>query len=187
MKLILMGIQGSGKSTQGVRLAKKFGLQYLSTGHIFRDMAQSKSRLGRYLKETMAAGLLIPDKKTIEIVEEYLARPEYKKGYIMDGFPRTIFQAEQFKHKLDLVIYLNVTDKEALWRISYRNDVLRDDETVIAVRKRIELFHKVTKPVLLFYRRRKMLVEVDGEQPKTKVAEEIMKQVAKIKVSKKNT
>lgn len=175
-----MGIQGSGKSTQGVKLAKEFGLRYLSTGHIFRDMAQEKSKVGRYLKETMAAGLLISDSKTIKIVEEYLSRPEYEKGYIMDGFPRTINQAEKFKHNLDLVIYLNVSDKEALWRISYRNDVLRDDETVIAVRKRIELFHKVTKPVLSYYRRRKLLVEIDGEQPKAKVTDEIMKYVSKI-------
>ena len=182
-----MGIQGSGKSTQGVKLAKKFGVQYLSTGHIFREMAQEKSKLGRYLKETMAAGLLVPDKKTIEIVQEYLDRPEYKKGYIMDGFPRTVYQAEKFNHKLDLVIYLDVSDKEALWRISYRNDVLRDDETVIAVRKRIELFHKVTKPVLTFYRRRKLLVEIDGEQSKTKVEDEIMKYINNILVSKKSS
>src|SRR3989344_5521070 len=96
MKIIIIGIQGAGKSTQGNLLSKKLKVPYLSTGHIFRELSKEHSKLGRYIKEVMNAGYLIPDNKTLEIVSEYLSRPEYYKGYILDGFPRTIEQAKAF-------------------------------------------------------------------------------------------
>lgn len=179
MKIVLMGIQGSGKSTQGNLLSKELKVPYLSSGHIFRKMAKEKTKLGRYVKETMNAGLLIPDKKTVPIIEEYLSKHEYAKGYILDGFPRTLYQVKRFKQKIDKVFYLKVSDKEALWRLSYRNDLVREDETLKAIRKRIELFHKVTEPVLSFYRKKKILVEVNGEQPIQKVHQEILKYLKK--------
>src|SRR5205085_4865653 len=129
--------QGAGKSTQGNLLSEKLHLPYLSTGHIFREMAKEKTQVGRYIKETLNAGYLIPDDKTIEIVEEYLSKPDYDKGYILDGFPRTITQAKSFTNGVDAVVYLHVTDKEALWRLSYRNDTTREDETLAGIRKRI--------------------------------------------------
>src|SRR5688500_12430084 len=98
MKIVLIGIQGSGKSTQGNLLSEKLNVRYLSTGHIFRELAKEKTPLGRYIKETMNSGYLIPDDKTLEIVNEYLSRPEYEAGYILDGFPRTIEQAEKFRN-----------------------------------------------------------------------------------------
>ncbi|MBI1862609.1 nucleoside monophosphate kinase, partial [Candidatus Microgenomates bacterium] len=108
MKLVLTGIQGSGKSTQGNLLVKQLGLPYLSTGHIFRQIAKEKTTLGRYIKTVMNAGILIPDDKTIEIVNTYLSRPEYKRGYILDGFPRTIEQAKRFRNNVDKVIYIDI-------------------------------------------------------------------------------
>ncbi|MBL7158985.1 nucleoside monophosphate kinase [Candidatus Microgenomates bacterium] len=179
MKIILMGIQGSGKSTQGNLLSKNLNLPYLSTGHIFRDMTKEKSKLGRYLKETMNAGFLIPDQKTVFIVKEYLSRSEYEAGFILDGFPRTLYQAKKFDHHIDRVFYLKVSDKEALWRLSYRNDVVREDETLKAVRKRIELFHKFAEPVFTYYRRRKLLIEVNGEKPIKEVNQQILKYLKK--------
>lgn len=173
-----MGIQGSGKSTQGNLLANKLKLPYLSTGHIFRKMAKEKTKWGRYVKETINAGILIPDKKAVPIVEEYLTKKEYQNGYILDGFPRTLYQAKHFSHRLDKVFYLRVSDKEALWRLAYRNDLVREDETVKAVRKRIELYHQHTEPVLTHYRRRRLLVEINGEQPIKKVNQQIMKHLS---------
>jgi adenylate kinase len=82
MKLILIGIQGAGKSTQGNILSEKLGIPYLSSGHIFREMAKEKTQLGRFLKVTLNAGFLVPDDKTIAIVEEYLSHSEYSNGYI---------------------------------------------------------------------------------------------------------
>ncbi len=175
MKLILLGIQGAGKSTQGNLLKKKFNIHYLSTGHIFRDLAKEHTIIGRRIKETMNAGYLIPDKQTLKIVSEYLSRPEYQKGYIMDGFPRTVKQAESFENGIDKVIYLKVSDPEALWRLSFRNhDDGRQDETLAAIRKRIMLYHKYTDPVLDFYRKHRKLVEIDGEQKIIDIHREIL-------------
>jgi adenylate kinase len=178
MKLILSGIQGAGKSTQGNILSKELGIPYLSTGHIFREMAKEKSKIGRYLKEVMNSGALIPDSTTLEIVSEYLKRPEYEKGYIMDGFPRTTKQAEAFENGIDKMIYLKVSDREALWRLSYRDDN-REDDTLAAIRKRIELFHEVTEPVIEWYRKKGQLVEVDGEKPIEEISKEILKEIKK--------
>lgn len=175
MKLIFIGIQGSGKSTQGNILAEKYGIPYLSSGHIFREMAKEKTPWGRYVKETLNAGFLIPDEKTIPIIEEYLAKPEYKNGYILDGFPRTSNQAEQFNNGVDKVIYLKVSDKEALWRLSGRiEDGIREDNTLQAIRKRIQLFHDQTKPVLDFYQKQGRLLEIDGEKPIAEVTQNIL-------------
>lgn len=174
MKIILIGIQGAGKSTQGNILSEKLKIPYLSTGHIFRTMAQEKTQVGRYIKEVMNAGFLIPDKKTMEIVSDYLSRPEYEKGYILDGFPRTIVQAKGFKNGITAVVYLHVSDREALWRLSFRNSGDRQDETLLAIRKRIELFHKFTEPVLEFYRKQGILLDIDGEKHIDDISKEIL-------------
>lgn len=173
MKIVLIGIQGSGKSTQGNLLSKKIGVPYLSTGHIFRELAKEHAPLGRYIKETMNAGYLIPDKKTLEIVSEYLARPEYEKGYILDGFPRTRFQAESFRNGIDHAIYINVSEEEALRRLSLRKDG-RNDETGRALKKRVELFYKFTKPVLEYYREKGILHEINGERPIAEIHQDIL-------------
>jgi len=173
MKIILIGIQGAGKSTQGNLLAEKLNLSYLSTGHIFRELAKEKTPTGRYIKETMNAGYLMPDEKALEIVSEYLRRPEYEKGYIMDGFPRTTAQAEAFANGIDKVIYLKVSDKEALWRLAGRDDN-REDETLAAIKKRIDLFHRFTEPVIEYYKRKGILLEIDGEKSIEDIRKEIL-------------
>ena len=173
MKLVLVGIQGAGKSTQGNMLSEALHIPYLSSGHIFREMAKDKSPLGRQLKETLNSGALVPDKLTLEIITEYLKKPEYVNGYILDGFPRTVPQAEVFNGSVDKVVFIDVSDKEALWRISGRISD-REDETLQAIRKRIELFHSVTEGILEFYRDRGMLIQVNGEKPVDEVFGEIM-------------
>lgn len=163
MKIVLIGVQGSGKSTQGNLLSEKLGVPYLSTGHIFREIAKEHTPIGRYIKETMNAGYLIPDDKTLEIVNEYLSRPEYEKGYILDGFPRTETQAKAFKNGIDAVLHIKVSDDEARKRLSLRDDD-REDATTKALMKRIELFHRFTEPVLEFYDKKGKLFEVNGER-----------------------
>lgn len=173
MKIILIGIQGSGKSTQGNILSEKLGIPYLSTGHIFRELAKEKTQLGRQIKLVMNAGILISDAKTLKIVSSYLSRPEYSKGYIIDGFPRTLTQVQNFKNGIDLAVYLKISDKEALWRISGREEV-REDETLLAIRKRIDSFHKFTEPVVDYYRNHGILLEIDGEQSIGEITTEIL-------------
>jgi adenylate kinase len=157
-------------------LSEKYNIPYLSSGHIFREMAKEKTQLGRWLKETLNSGALVPDDTTLEIVLTYLQKPEYANGYILDGFPRTVVQAEAFNGALDKVVYLKVSDREALWRISGRNDV-REDETLQAIRKRIQLFHELTEPVVDYYREQGKLVEVDGEVSVEEVFEQIVKEL----------
>lgn len=176
MKILLIGIQGSGKSTQGNLMSQKLSIPYLAVGNIFREMAKQETPLGKYIAETINAGNLIPDEKTLEIVKEYLQKPEYKNGYILDGFPRTVVQAKAFEDVINFVIYLGISDKEALLRISKRNDN-RADETPSAIQRRIELFHEATEPVLGYYREKGLLLEINGEQAIEKINQEILSKI----------
>lgn len=180
MKIVLVGIQGAGKSTQGNLLRDYYDVPYLSSGHIFRNLSREKTALGRYVKEIMSAGMLIPDEKTTEIVQEYLDRPEYQKGYILDGFPRTVPQAEAFRNGLMAVVHLEISDREALWRISGRimdGFEVREDDTLPAIRKRIAQFHEHTEPVIEYYRAKGLLEEIDGEQDVQTIFNEIVKRL----------
>lgn len=179
MKIVLIGIQGSGKSTQGNLLSKQLGIPYLSTGHIFRTLAKEKTTLGHYIKAVINTGMLVPDEKTIEIVNTYLSRPEYRKGYILDGFPRTIEQAKKFSNNVDKVIYLDIPQKEAIYRLVYRHSEAREDETIPAIKKRIESFKKFTMPVLEYYAKEKKLAEIDGTQSIETVNQEVLKSLGK--------
>lgn len=180
MKIVLIGIQGAGKSTQGNLLSGELGIPYLSSGHIFREMAKRKTKMGRWLKETLNSGALVPDETTNEIILDYLSKPEYKDGYILDGFPRTLPQALIFdkKNGVEKVVLIDVSDREALWRISGRVSD-REDETVHAIRKRIQLFHESTEPVIEHYRELGRLIHVNGEQEVPEVFEEIKTKLLK--------
>lgn len=186
LKLVLIGIQGAGKSTQGNLISKKYDIPYLSSGHIFRQMAKEKSPWGRYVKETVNAGILIPDKQTIQIVNEYLNKKEYSKGYILDGFPRTVRQAKMFKNGVDAVFHFNVSDKEAVWRLFGRlNEEVREDNTLEAIRKRIDLFHQLTEKVISYYREQGLLIEIDGEMSIDDIFKQITVEIDKIYQIKK--
>ena len=179
MKIVLIGIQGAGKSTQGNLLSEKLGLPYLSTGHIFRRIAKEKTKLGRKVKLIMTAGLLQPDGLTVKVVEEYLKRPEYEKGYILDGFPRTLQQVEKFKNGVDKVIHIKISEEEALKRLAGQNDGTRPDDSLEAIKQRIESFYKFTKPVLGYYKKKGMLVEIDGAKSIEEINKDILKSLEK--------
>ncbi|MBI2036607.1 nucleoside monophosphate kinase [Candidatus Microgenomates bacterium] len=175
MKIVLIGLQGSGKSTQGNLLRQKLGVPYLASGDIFRKMAMEESTSGKYVRETLAAGQLVPDDKTISIVEEYLTKPEYEGGYILDGFPRTLVQAQAFKEMIDKVFYIRVSDAEAWKRLKLRlAKQKRADDSPEAIKRRIALFHKMTEPLLDYYRAKQLLIEINGEQTIDKIHQDII-------------
>ncbi len=177
MRLVLFGVQGAGKSTQGKLLSRKLNLPYISAGHIFRNLARTKTKQGRYIKEVINTGALLPDDISVEIMKTYLSRPEYAHGFILDGFIRTKGQLEHFEDQIDLGIHIELSVKEALYRISYR-DENRSDETVTAVRNRIELYFEETQPVLDALEKASKLVTVDGAGSPEDVEELILESLA---------
>lgn len=157
MNIIIMGPQGSGKSTQGDLLAERLGIPHIQTGEIYRQIAQQDSELGRKVKAVLDVGGLIDDQVTFEVVDKHLA--EIKSGFIIDGFPRTLVQAQRELFPVDKVIYIRLTDEEAIKRLLLRK---RKDDTPEIIAERLKLYHQQTEPILDYYRKQGKLAEVDG-------------------------
>jgi adenylate kinase len=166
LSLILVGPPGAGKGTQAKRLAAHFGIPWISTGDILREAVASGSPLGKQAKEVMARGELVSDELMIGIVEERLARPDCRRGYVLDGFPRTAEQARALDRLLARlgresarVLSLEVPEDELVRRILSRGEG-RADDTREAVERRLEVYAQKTAPVLDHYRA--TLVRVPG-------------------------
>ncbi|HBQ50982.1 hypothetical protein A3B42_00620 [Candidatus Daviesbacteria bacterium RIFCSPLOWO2_01_FULL_38_10] len=151
-KILFLGVQGSGKSTQGRLLAQFLGLPYISTGDIFRAMTGE-------IKQILSQGKLVDDQTTSKIVEEKLREEEYSNGFVLDGYPRTMEQIKLFDPDFDKVIYLDLSDEEATKRLLAR---VREDDTAELIAERLRNYHKQTNPVLDYYRQKKILKQVDG-------------------------
>jgi adenylate kinase len=164
-RLVLLGKQGAGKGTQGDLLARKFEIQHLSTGQLFRDSASVGVPAGLDAKAFMDRGELVPDDIVVAVVEERFANPrEVDSGFVLDGFPRTEFQAEALDRilgvqHLDLVVDLHVPTEVVIERLMARN---REDDTEESISRRLALYEQETKPLIDFYRARGLLSTVDG-------------------------
>lgn len=159
MKILMIGPQGSGKSTQTEILAKDLNLPKISTGDIFREIAKSDSEEGRRIREIQNSGRLVDDKETAKIVEGRLKQDDIKNGFIMDGYPRNIIQKDLFDPKFDKVIYLKVPDEEVVKRLMARG---RADDTLEAIKTRLNLYYQQTQPLLDYYKNLGILVEIEG-------------------------
>lgn len=210
MKIIMLGAPGAGKGTQAKMIAEKCGIPHISTGDIFRANIKNGTELGAKAKEYMDKGLLVPDELVCDLVVDRIQQADCEKGYILDGFPRTIPQAEALENalnaieqKLDYAIDIDVPDENIINRMSGRRAcvgcgatyhvlfnptkvegkcdvcgeslILRDDDKPETVKKRLDVYHTQTQPLIDFYTERKVLVEVDGTQSMDKVFEDIMK------------
>ena len=210
MNLILLGAPGAGKGTQAKMIAEKCGIPHISTGDIFRANIKNGTELGAKAKEYMDKGLLVPDELVCDLVVDRIQQADCEKGYILDGFPRTIPQAEALENalnaieqKLDYAIDIDVPDENIINRMSGRRAcvgcgatyhvlfnptkvegkcdvcgeslILRDDDKPETVKKRLDVYHTQTQPLIDFYTERKVLVEVDGTQSMDKVFDDIMK------------
>ena len=192
MRLILLGPPGAGKGTQAQHLVAKYGLVQLSTGDMLRAAVKAGTPIGRQVQEIMARGALCPDDVVVSIVEDRIQQPDARKGFILDGFPRTVPQAEaldrmlaQHGMALDGVIELKV-DEEALVRriesrvaeMRARGEKLRDDDRPDVLHRRLAAYREQTAPLIDYYRRHGMLRSVDGMAPIPEVAAQIEKVLA---------
>lgn len=171
MRLVILGPQGSGKSTQAELLVRKFKIPHLQTGALFRKIAREKTKLGQRVKNRLDKGELVSDKDIMSVVEKELAREEYKKGVVLDGIPRNLKQAKALKIKIDRVFYLKTSDKEGFKRLMLRK---RADDTSELIKERLRIYHRETEPILAFYRKQGVLEEVDGERPIGIIFEDIL-------------
>ena len=157
MNIIIMGPQGSGKSTQAELLSQQLNLPHIETGEIYRRLSQENSPLGQKVKEILDKGDLIDDQTTFEVVDKYLAA--ITGGFIIDGFPRTLIQAQRERFPIDKVVYLRLSDDQAVKRLMRRG---RADDTPAVIKERLNLYHSQTEPILDHYRQSGKLVEIDG-------------------------
>jgi adenylate kinase len=176
MRLILLGPPGAGKGTQAKHLVDKFGIVQLSTGDMLRAAVAAGTPVGQRAKDIMARGELVPDDVVVAIVADRIAQPDAKKGFILDGFPRTVPQAEALDRMLhqraldlDAVIELKVDEGILLKRVekriadmTARGEPLRADDNAETLHKRLEAYRAQTAPLIAFYARKGTLHSVDG-------------------------
>jgi len=198
-RIVLLGLPGAGKGTQAERLAETLGVPHVASGDLFREHLNRGTELGRQARAYIERGDLVPDEVTIGMVAERLARPDCAEGFVLDGFPRTVAQAEALQQvlgrmgtRLDVVPFIRVSEEVALARLAGRwtcrrcgavyhtlfnpprqpgvCDICggelyqRPDETPEAHQRRLEVYREQTAPLVDYYRRVGLLVEVDGEQ-----------------------
>jgi len=167
MNIFLFGAQGSGKSTVGKYIAEKLSVPFVATGDIFRRLEQEDSELGREVKSLIDQGNLVPDDITMEIVNSRLGQKDTQNGFILDGVPRNLNQEKLIEKKPNLLILVNLQEKEALKRLRER---ARHDDTDEAIRRRLAWYKEMTAPVLDFYKREGVkLVEIDNTPPEAQV------------------
>ena len=190
MRIVLLGAPGSGKGTMAQKLTTQLSIPQISTGDIFRQNLKEETPLGLQIKDIMAKGMLVPDEITIEIVKDRLAKPDCANGYILDGFPRSIVQAEALDgfQTIDCAINLEVDNEAIVKRLSGRrfcpdcngtfhvstladehvcpvcngNLIVREDDKEHTVRNRLDVYAKTTLPLVDYYANQGKLVTVDG-------------------------
>jgi adenylate kinase len=189
MRLILLGPPGAGKGTQSQRLVEKYGIVQLSTGDMLRAAVKAGTSVGQRAKDIMDRGELCPDEVVVAIVAERIDQPDAKNGFILDGFPRTVPQAEALDRmlnakgtKLDGVIELKVDEDSLLKRIENRiaetkarGEPLRADDNPDVLVQRLKAYRAQTAPLVAYYKDRGMLKSVDGMAPIAAVTEAINK------------
>ena len=184
MRLILLGPPGAGKGTQAQRLVHRHGIVQLSTGDMLRAAVKAKTPIGRKAEAIMARGELVPDDMVVAIVSDRIDEPDARKGFILDGFPRTVAQAEALERlltekglRLDAVIELRVDEGALLKRLASRiaemrarGESVRPDDNPEALKTRLDVYRTQTAPLIAFYGKKGLLKSVDGMAPIEAVA-----------------
>lgn len=166
-RLILFGPPGAGKGTQAVSLAADFEIPHISTGDLFRAAISGQTPLGLKVQSYLDQGQLVPDQVVIDMVQERLVQSDTASGWLLDGFPRTIPQAQtldqllqEMNQRCDRVINLQVPERVLVTRMLSRG---RKDDTEAVIQERLQVYHQETAPILDYYRDRDCLVDIDGD------------------------
>jgi adenylate kinase len=188
---LLLGVQGSGKGTQAKRIASEYGLAHIATGDILRTAMADGSELGRRVRPIYDRGDLVPDDLMIELIKERLLAEDTRDGFILDGFPRTMPQAEaldtmlsEIDRPLTIVFELQVPEEVAIERLERRAaDEGRVDDTPEAIARRIDLYRRETEPLVSHYRLAGNLVGIHGDRPENEVFAEIQQALDQARVA----
>jgi len=168
--LILFGPPGSGKGTQSIKIAEKYGLEHISTGEIFRYEIKHKTEIGLKVKNVIESGELVTDELLLEVLQNELKKHKDIKGFIFDGYPRTLVQAghlddlmEEMNMKISYVISLDVHDDELISRLLLRaKETNRTDDTEEVIKQRLVVYNNQTKPLIDYYSKQGKLLTVPG-------------------------
>ena len=172
MNLLVLGPQGSGKGTQAQRISTEYGIPHVATGDMFRAAIAEASEVGRQVQEILAAGELVPDDLTVALIRDRLAREDASIGFVLDGFPRNLSQADALDamlgeegRSLDAILFFDLGDGIATQRMLGRaSHEGRPDDAPEAIRRRLELYHQQTEPVVERYRTTGKLVPLHAER-----------------------
>ena len=183
MRIILFGPPGCGKGTQATFISEALAIPHLSTGDMLRSAVSSGSEIGLKAKNIMESGGLVSDQIVLSIVEQRIAKDDCEKGFILDGFPRTVNQAEKLdlllstNNKLDYVLRIKVDEEEIINRLI---DRAREDDKPDIIKNRFKTYNSETQPLIPFYEDRKILFNINGMQEIEKVSEDIKKVIGAI-------
>ena len=181
MNLLVLGPQGSGKGTQAKRISAAHGIPHVSTGDMFREAVTAGTELGRQVEPILASGDLVPDDLTVALIRERLSERDARDGFVLDGFPRNLAQAEaldgmlaEIGRGLDAVLFFDLSDELAVERIRGRAlDEGRDDDSPDAIARRLAIYHEQTEPVVERYRATGKLVPLHAARSIEEVSTEI--------------
>jgi adenylate kinase len=187
VNVLLLGPQGAGKGTQAARIAREYEIPHIATGDIFRAAIASGSELGREVEPYILEGRMVPDDLTVSLIRERLGADDAREGFVLDGFPRNLAQAEaldemlaEIGRSLSVVLALQVPDEVARARMLGR---ARGDDTPEAIDRRLADYHEHTKPLLEHYRTRGSFVPIHGDRPENQVFAEIQEALERAAVA----